>query len=131
MIRPTPRYATRGQPSHAAPPAQVVHHIQGALASSVASREALITQHSCFVLATNELDDSALSPRELPEGYKGQAHIEWGFRFLKDPLFLASSLYLKKPQPEVAELVACLASDRAASITGSESVIDGSTISTI
>ena len=32
---------------------------------------------------------------------------------------------------EVAELVACLASDRAASITGSEYVIDGGTIPTI
>jgi NAD(P)-dependent dehydrogenase (short-subunit alcohol dehydrogenase family) len=32
---------------------------------------------------------------------------------------------------EVAELVACLASDRAAAITGSEYVIDGGTIPTI
>jgi transposase len=105
MIRPTPRYATRGRPSHTAPPAHVVYHIEGALASSVAGREALIAQHSCFVLATNELDDSALSPRELLEGYKGQTHTERGFRFLKDPLFLASSLYLKKPQRIMALLM--------------------------
>jgi transposase len=105
MIRPAPRYATRGRPSHAAPPAQVAYHIEGALASSVAGREALIAQHSCFVLATNELDDSALSPRALLEGYKGQTHIERGFRFLKDPLFLASSLYLKKPQRIMALLM--------------------------
>jgi transposase len=31
-------------------------------------------------------------------GYKGQVHAERGFRFLKDPQFLASSLYLKKPE---------------------------------
>jgi transposase len=105
MIRSTPRYATRGRPGHAASPAQVVYHLEGALASSVAAREALVAQHSCFVLATNELDDSALSPRELLEGYKGQKHTERGFRFLKDPLFLASSLYLKKPQRIMALLM--------------------------
>jgi transposase len=105
MIRPTPRYAMRGRPGHAASPAQVVYHLEGALASSVAAREALVAQHSCFVLATNELDDSALSPRELLEGYKGQKHTERGFRFLKDPLFLASSLYLKKPQRIMALLM--------------------------
>jgi transposase len=104
-IHPTPRYAKRGRPSHAALPDQVVYRIEGALASAVAAREALVVQHSCFILATNELDESTLSPRELLEGYKGQKHAERGFRFLKDPLFLASSLYLKKPQRIMALLM--------------------------
>ena len=30
-------------------------------------------------------------------GYKGQSHVEGGFRFLKDPLFFVSSLFVKKP----------------------------------
>ena len=38
-------------------------------------------------------------------GYKGQAHAERGFRFLKDPQFLASSLYLKKPERIMALLM--------------------------
>ena len=104
-IRPTRRYAQRGRPRQATSPEQVVYHIEGALASSVAARETLVAQHSCFILATNELDDSALSPQELLEGYKGQKHVERGFRFLKDPLFLASSLYLKKPQRIMALLM--------------------------
>jgi transposase len=104
-IRPIPRYAKRGRPSAAAPPAQMVYQIEGALASSVAAREALVVQHSCFILATNELNESALSPRELLEGDKGQKHAERGFRVLKDPLFLASSLYLKKPQRIMALLM--------------------------
>jgi hypothetical protein len=29
--------------------------------------------------------------------YKGQARVEGGFRFLKDPLFFVSSLFVKKP----------------------------------
>ena len=39
------------------------------------------------------------------EGYKGQQHAERGFRFLKDPRFLASSLYLKKPERIMALLM--------------------------
>jgi hypothetical protein len=71
----------------------------------VAAREALVAQHYCFILATNELDDHALSSRELLEGYKGQKHAERGFRFLKDPRFLGSSLYLKKRQRLMALLM--------------------------
>jgi transposase len=40
------------------------------------------------------------------EGYKGQVHVERGSRFLKDPQFLASSLYLKKPERIMALLMA-------------------------
>ena len=71
----------------------------------IAARQALIDQHSCFILATNELDDTLLSPQELLAGYKGQAQAERGFRFLKDPQFLASSLYLKKPERIMALLM--------------------------
>jgi transposase len=39
------------------------------------------------------------------DGYKGQARAERGFRFLKDPQFLASSLYLKKPERVMALLM--------------------------
>ena len=39
------------------------------------------------------------------DGYKGQARAERGFRFLKDPQFLASSLYLKKPERIMALLM--------------------------
>jgi transposase len=49
-------------------------------------------------LATNELDATQLTPQELLEGYKGQVQAERGFRLMKDPSFLASSLYLKKPE---------------------------------
>jgi len=30
-------------------------------------------------------------------GYKGQSAVEGGFRFLKDPVFFVSSLFVKKP----------------------------------
>jgi transposase len=83
----------------------VVYQIEGALASSLVARQARIDQHSCFILATNELDDQQLSPQALLDGYKGQSQAERGFRFLKDPRFLASSLYLKKPERIMALLM--------------------------
>jgi transposase len=104
-VRALPRYGKRGRPGRGAQPGQVVYQIEGGLASSLTSRQARIDQHSCFILATNELDGQQLSPQELLDGYKGQSHAERGFRFLKDPQFLASSLYLKKPERIMALLM--------------------------
>lgn len=104
-VRATPRYGKRGRPRQGVPPDQVVYQIEGALASSLATRQARVDQHSCFILATNELDTLQLPPPELLAGYKGQVHAERGFRFLKDPQFLAASLYLKKPERIMALLM--------------------------
>jgi len=49
-----------------------------------------------FIIATNELDDKALAADALLSNYKGQQAVERGFRFLKDPLFMTSSVFLKK-----------------------------------
>ena len=104
-VRTQPRYGKRGRPGPDARPAQVVYQIDGALAASRASRPALIDQHSCFILATHELDTAHLPPQEVLAGDKGQVRVEHGFRFLKDPQFLASSLYLKKPERIMALLM--------------------------
>jgi transposase len=104
-VRPTPRYGKRGRPRSDAQPPRVLSTIEGALASSLAPRQALIDQHRCFILATNELDEATLSPQEVLHGYNGQAHAERGFRFLKDPQFLAASLDLKKPERIMALLM--------------------------
>lgn len=51
-----------------------------------------------FLLATNELDKVRLPDETLLESYKEQGKtVERGFRFLKDPLFFADSLFLKSP----------------------------------
>jgi len=51
-----------------------------------------------FILATNVLDPEGLSPAQALQEYKGQQGTERGFRFLKDPLFFASSVFLKSPE---------------------------------
>ncbi len=48
-----------------------------------------------FILATNVLED--LTPSEILTAYKGQQSCEGGFRFFKDPLFFADSVFLKYP----------------------------------
>ena len=104
-VCPTPHYGKRGRPGPGAQPDQIVYHIAGALASRLTDRQARVDQQSCFILATNELDEGQLSAQAVLDGYKGQARAERGFRFLKDPQFLASSLYLKKPERIMALLM--------------------------
>jgi transposase len=51
-----------------------------------------------FILATNVLDSATLSAADALLEYKAQQGVERGFRFLKDPLFFASSVFLKSPK---------------------------------
>jgi transposase len=48
-----------------------------------------------FIIASNDIN---LDSNEALKEYKGQQSVERGFRFLKDPLFFASSVFLKKPE---------------------------------
>jgi transposase len=52
-------------------------------------------QKSCFILGSNIPIDQ-LSDEEIIQGYRGQSHVERGFRFLKEPSFFVSSLFVKK-----------------------------------
>jgi transposase len=51
-----------------------------------------------FILATNVLDEQVLSNEDVLTEYKAQQSTERGFRFLKDPLFFTSSIFLNTPQ---------------------------------
>ncbi|ULB46785.1 IS1634 family transposase, partial [Limnospira fusiformis KN01] len=55
-------------------------------------------QRSRFILATNQLEQSLWPAQTCLSEYKGQQTVERGFRFLQDPLFFASSVFVKKPQ---------------------------------
>jgi len=104
-VRSTLGYGKRGRPSQDAQPARVIYTIEGARASSLATRQALIDQHRCVILATNELDEAMLSPQEVLNGDTGPAQAERGVRCLKDPQFLASSFSLNKPERIMALLM--------------------------
>jgi transposase len=57
---------------------------------------------ACWIVSTNVLDPAVLSDQQLVTTYKDQGGVERGFRFLKDPLFLASSVFVKKPERVMA-----------------------------
>jgi transposase len=62
-----------------------------------------------FIIATNELDLSRLTTQELLQNYKGQQSVERGFRFLKEPAFMTSSVFLKSQKRIVAlAMIMCL-----------------------
>jgi len=90
-----PRHTGKGRPAKGKQPDFYVYRIKGNSASLLHERTRLLERKSCFILATNQLDCEELSDEELREAYKDQQKVERGFRFLKDPFFMASTLFLK------------------------------------
>jgi transposase len=92
------RYARRGRPGPEDQP-QVLHYqLSGELKPDLVALEKIRTTFGKFILATNEMGVQALPAKEILSHYKEQGvSVERGFRFLKDPLFFAHSLFLKSP----------------------------------
>jgi transposase len=91
----------RGRPRKEATPT-MQWHITTTIMVKQPQVEQEARRKACFIVATNVLDESILSDQELVTTYKEQGSVERGFRFLKDPLFLASSVFVKKPERIVA-----------------------------
>jgi transposase len=89
-------YAGKGRPTPRTPLKAIEWQIQAHVGSDDDPIEHHKQVKACFVLGTN-IDASELSDAEVIAAYKGQAQVEGGFRFLKDPLFFVSSLFIKKP----------------------------------
>lgn len=108
----TPRNVTgkRGRPKKDAPAAEQRFRVHAQPKTNrQALREALVPLGK-FILATNELDQKALPASEILSHYKDQNQVEKGFRFLKSPMCMAESVFLKKPKRIVAlAMVMCLA----------------------
>ena len=79
--------------------------VDGTLVPSDEQKARLLKKKSLFILATNELDQEKLPPEEILRGYKGQVRVERGFRFLKEPWFMASSIYLQDEKRIMALLM--------------------------
>lgn len=107
-----PQYPTPGRPAKTAIPIAIHYHVQATLMLNADAVERQQRRAGRFVLATNVLaqsvtqeqdatereDDIYLSPDDILTQYKAQQGVERGFRFLKDPLFFASSVFLKSPE---------------------------------
>ena len=97
------RHAKLGRPRKNTQPTHCCYQIS---ASFVPNPVAIATeqmQAGRFILATNVLDANELSNDDLLQEYKAQQSTERGFRFLKDPLFFTSSVFLNS-QERVAAL---------------------------
>ncbi len=93
-----------GRPPEHAHPDWLSYTISASLALPTHLFSQRLFSASCFILATQCLDDSILSDLDVLINYK-LAPAERGFRFLKDPHFSASTLYLKSPQRVMALLM--------------------------
>ena len=76
----------------------IVYQITG----EIEIRESVISAEKIkagrFILATNILDKNEVNNQQVLEEYKDQQSNERGFRFLKDPLFFTSNVFVKNPQ---------------------------------
>jgi len=90
------RYAGKGRPSAKTPIKASAWQMQAEVRPEAEAIRRSKQHKGCFVLGTNiEADD--LRDEEVIAAYKAQSQVEGGFRFLKDPLFFVSSLFVKKP----------------------------------
>ncbi len=98
QVLPQAHYTQRGRPSLNQEPTHYSFHIQASLGENSLAIAALEQKAGRFVLATNSLDDQKWSDSKILGEYKAQQPTERGFRFLKDPLFFAASIFLKNTQ---------------------------------
>ena len=90
-------YARRGRPRKDAV-GQKHYQISATLVPKASVIDAERQRAGLFLLATNVLDEQVLTDDQILQEYKAQQSTERGFRFLKDPLFFTSSVFLKTPQ---------------------------------
>ncbi len=96
------QYQQRGRPKKEAAPDQTVWYLVPKLEVDQQAVSTLARNKAGFIVATNILDEQRLSHEQVISTYKEQGGVERGFRFLKDPFFLASSVFVKKPERVIA-----------------------------
>jgi transposase len=100
------QYPRRGRPTAEDQKEVVGYNLEGSLEEHATAIEDARHSLGRFIIATNDLDAERLSAKAMLENYKDQGvSVERGFRFLKDPLFFAHSLFLKKPERLMALLM--------------------------
>jgi transposase len=96
-IKAVGHYSKKGKPKKGQPFDYFKYYIEGNLFTSIEQRQSILKTKGLFIIATNDVRKK-LSMKKLLTLYKSQQNVEKGFRFLKNPEFLTSSFYLKKPE---------------------------------
>ena len=94
----TQHYASAGKPSATNIAVRTSYQVIASIVSDEKSIDIQKKRAGRFILATNVLTSQELSADDALKEYKAQQGTERGFRFLKDPLFFASSVFLKTPR---------------------------------
>ncbi len=106
QANPVSQYPRRGRPSVSDQKEIVGYNLQGEVGVNGAAVEDAQRILGRFIIATNELDTTRLSAVGMLENYTDQGiSVERGFWFLKDPMFFANPLFLKKPERIMALLM--------------------------
>jgi transposase len=93
-----PHYAGKGRPPKEGSPCRYLWQVELTLRVNWLQVVQEVLRKACWIVGTNILEPTDLGDQDLIGTYKEQGGVERGFRFLKDPLFLASSVFVKKPE---------------------------------
>ena len=97
-VTPVTKHTHPGRPSTGTEPDVVGYALTSSVQVFTPGVEDAKLSLGKFILATNEMESQNLSAAAMLENYTAQGiSVERGFRFLKDPLFFADSLFLKNP----------------------------------
>ena len=88
-------YARKGRPTPNTPIKSIDWQLQVTVIPDPEKRRAHQQRKASFVLGTS-IPAEEVKDEELLSNYKGQGTAERGFRFLKEPVFFTSSLFVKK-----------------------------------
>ena len=97
-IETYPHYNKAGRPTKNQSPEHFTYRVTAQVVPLESVIEIAQRRAGRFILATNVTDEDVLSNDEVLIEYKGQQSSERGFRFLKDPLFFTSSVFLNTPR---------------------------------
>lgn len=96
-IKEAKKHAGRGRPSKDASPT-FYYQVHASVEPKETAIEVETKRTGRFILATNVLEAKELSDDDVLREYKAQQSTERGFRFLKDPLFFTSSVFLNSTE---------------------------------
>ncbi len=90
------KYQGRGRPSALAQKSVLGMSLKAEVIRNAEAIEKETQRKGRFIIATNQT--TGFDPAEIFRSYKDQQSVERGFRFLKDPWFMADRLFLKSPK---------------------------------
>jgi transposase len=97
QVKEVKKHTGRGRPSKDAAPT-FYYQVDATLEPKEIAIAIETKRAGRFILATNVLDAEELSDEDVLREYKAQQSTERGFRFLKDPLFFTSSVFLNSTE---------------------------------